>query len=105
MFSTLFHLATCLHKKGRFAEAEPLYRRALAISEKVFGAEHSETASTMGMLAKLLHATGDLTGARLLMGRAYNIAAKTLGEKHATTLDMKNTLNGLMMKLAPPPVN
>jgi tetratricopeptide (TPR) repeat protein len=105
VFSASFHLATCLHKKGRFSEAEPLYRRALAISEKVWGPEHSETASTMGMLAKLLHATGDLTGARLLMGRAYNIAAKTLGEKHPTTLDMKSTLNGLMMKLAPPPVN
>jgi hypothetical protein len=39
------------------------------------------------------------------MGRAYNIAAKTLGERHPTTLDMKATLNGLMMKLAPPLVN
>jgi tetratricopeptide (TPR) repeat protein len=105
VFSTSFHLATCLHKKGRFSEAEPLYRRALTISEKVWGPEHSETASAMGMLAKLLHSTGDLTGARLLMGRAYNIAAKTLGEKHPTTLDMKTTLTGLMMKLAPPPVN
>jgi hypothetical protein len=53
VFSTLFHLATCLHKKGRFAEAEPLYRCALSIAEKVYGPEHAETTSTMGMLAKL----------------------------------------------------
>jgi len=59
----------------------------------------------MGMLAKLLHATGDVTGARLLMGRAYNIASKTLGDKHPTTIDMKATLNGLMLKQTSTHVN
>jgi hypothetical protein len=52
----------------------------------------------MGMLAKLLQATGNFNGAQLLMSRAFNIAAKTLGENHPTTIDMKITLNGLMMK-------
>jgi hypothetical protein len=75
-----------------------LYRRALAIAEKTWGPEHAETASTMGMLAKLLHARADIAGARLLMSRAYNLATKTLGDKHPTTVDMKATLNGLMMK-------
>jgi len=103
--STLFHLATLLHKRGRFSEAEPVYRRALSIAEKTWGADHAETASTMGMLAKLLQATGNFNGARLLMSRAFNIAAKRLGENHRTTIDMKITLNGLMMKGLPPNVN
>jgi hypothetical protein len=59
----------------------------------------------MGMLAKLLQATGNFSGAQLLMSRAFNIAAKTLGENHPTTIDMKITLNGLMMKGLPANVN
>ena len=105
MGSTLFHLATFLHKRGRFSDAEPLYRRALAVTEKTWGPDHPETASTMGMLAKLLQAMGNFSGAQLLMTRAFNVAAKTLGENHPTTVDMKSTLNGLMMKTLPPSVN
>jgi tetratricopeptide (TPR) repeat protein len=32
-----------LHGRGRYAEAEPLYERALAIAEKVLGPEHPLT--------------------------------------------------------------
>ena len=46
-----YHLAACLHRKGRLQDAEPLYRRALAIYEKVYGSQNAETAGIMGMLA------------------------------------------------------
>jgi hypothetical protein len=88
-------------KRGRFTEAEPLYRRALRIYEKVFGSEHAETANVIAMLARVLSLTGDFVGAQLLAGRAYDIAARTLGEKHPTTVAMKDHLNALMMQLAP----
>jgi hypothetical protein len=39
------------------------------------------------------------------MARAYNVASKALGETHPTTVDMKETLNGLMMKSASLQVN
>ena len=99
--STSFHLARLLHKKGRFEEAEPLYRNALAVYEKSCGPEHSETANVMGMLAVLVEINGDPSGAKLLLGRAYNIAAKALGESHPTTLKMKTRLNALMLRSEP----
>jgi tetratricopeptide (TPR) repeat protein len=33
-------LAKAYHSQGRYAEAEPLYQKALAITEKTLGADH-----------------------------------------------------------------
>ena len=43
-----------------YAEARPLYERALAIHEKVLGPEHPDTAMSLNNLALLLQAQGDL---------------------------------------------
>ena len=40
-------------EQGRYAEAEPLYKRALAISEKALGPEHPDVASSLNNLAML----------------------------------------------------
>jgi hypothetical protein len=101
----VFNLATHLLKKGKFPEAEPLFRRALGIYERVLGTEHPKTIDAMGMMARSLEANGDLAGARSLVGRGHSIAAKALGDNHATTLRMKAHLDGLMMKFAPAYIN
>ncbi len=41
--------------QGRYAEAEPLYKRALAIKEKVLGPEHPEVATSLNNLGLLLN--------------------------------------------------
>ncbi len=53
-------VATCLNNlaalyktQGRYAEAEPLHRRSLAIDEKVFGPEHPSVATDLNNLAAL----------------------------------------------------
>ena len=40
-------------QQGRYAEAEPLFLRALAIREKSLGADHSEAAESLANLATL----------------------------------------------------
>ena len=42
------------------AEAEPLYRRALAIRERVFGPDHPEVSTSLNNLANLLTASGEV---------------------------------------------
>jgi tetratricopeptide (TPR) repeat protein len=42
--ATLANLALLLAKNGRYAEAEPLSRRALTLREKIFGPHHPEVA-------------------------------------------------------------
>lgn len=55
--------------KALHAEAEPLYRRALAIDEKSFGPDHPEVATDLNNLAGLLRATNRLAAAEPLMRR------------------------------------
>lgn len=40
--------------QGNYAEAEPLYRRSLAISEKALGPDHPEITSALNNLARAL---------------------------------------------------
>src|SRR5208283_851393 len=46
--------------KARYAEAEPLYRRALAIDEASFGPDHPGVARDLNNLAGLLQNTNRL---------------------------------------------
>jgi Flp pilus assembly protein TadD len=52
-----------LFDKGDYDGAEPLFRRALAIREKVLGPEDPNTGNSLYLLAKLLDIKGDTDGA------------------------------------------
>ena len=51
--TSLNNLAALYHAQGKYAEAEPLYQRALAIREKAFGPEHPDVATSLNNLAQL----------------------------------------------------
>jgi Flp pilus assembly protein TadD len=70
------HLAAWLDNRAEHGEAEPLYRRALAIKEKSFGPEHPEVATGLNNLALLLGATNRLAEAEPLLRRALAIDEK-----------------------------
>ncbi len=56
---TAHGLRACLHRcAGKYDEAEPLYRRALAIREKALGPQHPDTATSINNLAGLLASQG-----------------------------------------------
>ena len=42
-----------MNAQGRYADAEPLYKRALAIYEKALGPDHPYVATTLNNLAVL----------------------------------------------------
>ena len=44
-------MAGNLARQGKYAEAEPLYRKALAIRQKVLGENHPHTANSYNNLA------------------------------------------------------
>ncbi|MCP4307664.1 MAG: tetratricopeptide repeat protein, partial [bacterium] len=71
--------------QGRYDEAEPLYRRALAILEKVLGAEHPAVATSLNNLAELYRDQGRYDEAEPLYRRALAILEKGLGPEHPTT--------------------
>ena len=54
------NLAALYEAQGRYAEAEPLYKRALAIYEKALGPEHPNVATSLHNLALLYEAQSRL---------------------------------------------
>ncbi|MGH8489047.1 MAG: tetratricopeptide repeat protein [Gammaproteobacteria bacterium] len=76
------NLGLLLKTKALYAEAEPLYRRALAIDERSYGPEHSNVAIRLNNLALLLKDTDRLKEAEPLMRRALEIDERSYGPKH-----------------------
>ena len=59
MATALNNLAVLYRDQGRYAEAEPLFRRSLAISETALGREHPDVAQSLNNLALLALARSD----------------------------------------------
>ena len=81
---SLNNLADLYHTQGRYAEAEPLYQRALAIREQALGPDHPDVALSLNNLAALYRAQGRYAEAEPLYQRALAIGEKTLGRDHPT---------------------
>ena len=75
-------------------EAEPLYRRALAITEKSLGPDHPNVATALNNLAGLLRATNRLSQAEPLYRRALTIDEKSFGPHHPEVAADLNNLAG-----------
>ena len=74
--TSLNDLAVLYEARGRYAEAEPLYKRALAIVEKALGPEHPDVATSLENYAALLRKTERTTEAIKMKARAKAIRAK-----------------------------
>ena len=73
---SLNNLAAAYAAQEKYAEAEPLYRRALAILEKVRGPDHPDVATALSNYAALLQATNRGAEAAKLEARATAIGEK-----------------------------
>ncbi len=70
---TLNILAGFYRTTGRYAEAEPLYERALAVAEERWGEDHPRVAMVLESYALLLGQTGRRQAAAQMAGRAAAI--------------------------------
>jgi tetratricopeptide (TPR) repeat protein len=83
---------------ARYAEAEPLMRRALAIDEQIYGVEHPRVAIEMSNLAQLLQDTNRLAEAEPLMRRSLAIDAQSYGDEHPHVAVDLNNLASLLQQ-------
>ena len=88
----LNNLAGLYQDTGRLAEAEPLYERALAITEKALGPDHPDLAIRLNNLAELYRATGRLAEAEPLLERAVAILEKVLPADHPSLATVRENL-------------
>ncbi len=79
------HLAELKRKQGHYADAEPFYKRALAIWEKSLGPNHPDVATGLLGLAVLNEKRGNFLRALNLIQRASaihrNRAARSGGQR------------------------
>jgi len=68
--------------QGRYAEAEPLYKRSLAIGEEVLGSDHPGIAAPLNNLAALYETQGRYAEAEPLYKRSLFIWEKASGVNH-----------------------
>ncbi len=85
---------------GDYAKAEPLYQRALNITEKAVGPDHPATAQALNNLGLLYYYMGDYAKAEPLYQRAFNIREKALGPDHPDTATSLNNLAELYRSLS-----
>ena len=83
---------------GYYAKAEPLFKEALGIRQKVLGREHSVTSGSLNNLAALYEDMGDYGRAEPLYREALEIRQKVLGREHPFTAISLNNLALLYTK-------
>jgi tetratricopeptide (TPR) repeat protein len=89
-------LGGLLESKARYDDAEPLYRRAIAIGEKSDGPDHPVVAIRLNNLAVLLKNTNRLSEAEPMFRRAITIGEKSYGPDHPEVVIDLNNLAGLL---------
>jgi len=85
-------LAVSLGNLGKYADAEPLCRRALIIRESALGSEHPETANSLYNLAGILNHQRKHAEAEPLYRRARAVYEKALGPDHPNTVRVRNNV-------------
>ncbi|MGA8171455.1 MAG: tetratricopeptide repeat protein [Methylocystis sp.] len=84
-------LGMLFRAKARNTEAEPLYKRALAIGEASYGPDHPNVAIRLNNLARLLQDTNRIKEAEPLMRRALAIDEASYGPDHPNVaIDLNN---------------
>ncbi len=81
----------------RSGEAEPYYKRAIAIREKALGNQHPDLGLTLLNLAGLYRAQVKYHEARSILRRAISIFEKSLGKEHPHLATGQNNLAGIYL--------
>jgi CHAT domain-containing protein/Flp pilus assembly protein TadD len=71
-----------LHREGRYAEAERLYREALAVRKATLGDRHTEYAQSLNNLAMLYRYTGRYAEAEPLLRETLAAYRAAVGDRH-----------------------
>jgi|GEM_PF-3963667 len=89
-------VAWILDEQGDHAEAEPLLRSILRVTERILGPASLEVAAALNNLGRLLTDTGRLAEAEILYRRALTISENACGSHHPQVGICLNNLAGLL---------
>ncbi len=84
--------AVSLQSRGKYAEAEPLLRKALAASAEALGPKHPQAARGYNNLASLFYSQGRFREAEGLYRQALAIWEEALGPSHPLTASTRGAV-------------
>ena len=90
--SLLDRVGRCQASLGQYAAAEGTRRQKLQLDEKVFGAEHPDTLTSMSNLAGVLDSLGKYEESEAMNRQTLAQREKVLGPEHPDTLMSINNL-------------
>jgi len=93
--SQLEDRAQTLYTQGRYAEAEPLYQRSLALKENMLGASHPDVATSLNQLGLLYRAQGRSAEAESCYQKSLGIRTQVFGESSPEVAAVHNNLGRL----------
>jgi tetratricopeptide (TPR) repeat protein len=91
-------MAVLYSDQGDYEKALEYYGKALAIRERVLGAEHPDTAKTYNNMAVVYENQGDYKKALEYCSKALAIRERVLGMDHPSTKGTKNLMTQLLKK-------
>ena len=90
--STMNEQAETLYAQGKYAEAQPLFEKALEIRRRLLTDDHPDTATSYNNLAVNLNAQGKYAEAQPLFEKALEIRRRLLTDDHPDTATSYNNL-------------
>jgi len=94
--TALNNLGSLLQARGDLAGAEPLYRDALAMRQRLFQGDHPDVALSLNNLGYLVKARGDLAGAEALYRDALAMYKRLFQGDHPDVALSLNNLGSLL---------
>jgi len=95
---TLNRFAETYQVQAKYTEAEPLYKRLLAMDENALGPRHPSVAASLNNLANNYRLLGKYAEAESLYKRALEIWVKILGPKHPLVAHIQESYADLLRK-------
>lgn len=96
--TSLSHLGQLKTRQKEFAQAEALFRRALAIRERVLGKDHPSLIPAINNLASVQAAAGNVAQAEPLFRRALELNDRAFGQQHASAAAPLNSLARILFR-------
>ena len=92
-FTAFFHAAgSYLHRRGSYADAEPLLTQAISSAEQTVGADHADVAEARASLARLYRDAGRYAEAEPLLRAALASTRHSRGAEHPKIATRLNEL-------------
>jgi tetratricopeptide (TPR) repeat protein len=89
---TMSEQAAALYAQGKYAMAQPLYEKALAIRRRLLTDDHPDTAVSYNNVAYNLSAQGKYAAAQPLLEQALGIRRQLSGDNHPDTATSYNNV-------------